>query len=84
MSQIVVTARIDVETATKLDRLGEAFDRSRSWMLAQALKRYVEEGNAFLEDLLEADAQIARGEYVTQEEIEQEFLGTSTAHKSAA
>ena len=38
-----VTTRIDEETQSRLDQLAKATDRSRSWLVADAIRRYVEE-----------------------------------------
>ena len=38
-----VTTRIDEETQSRLDQLAKATDRSRSWLVADAIRRYVED-----------------------------------------
>jgi hypothetical protein len=39
---VVITARIDPETAALLDKVGAAQGRSRSWLVAQAVKNTLE------------------------------------------
>lgn len=48
-----ITARLDAATRETLDRLAEYYDRSRSWLVAQAVREYTErEGEmlAFIEE----------------------------------
>lgn len=84
MSQVVVTTRIDTETAARLGRLADTFDRSRSWMLTQAVKRYVDEGIEFLDGLKSATDALDRGEFVTQDEMEHEFADLLAPQRSQA
>lgn len=65
----VVTARLDPETLGALDRLAEYQDRSRSWLVAKAVERYVREEEAFLDFIQEGKDAIARGESVPHEEL---------------
>ena len=73
MSQIVVTTRIDLETAARLGQLADTFDRSRAWIVTQAIKRYVDEGIEFLDGLKTATDALDRGEFVAGDEMEREF-----------
>ena len=65
----VVTGRVADETAAKLDRLAERLDRSRGWIVARAVEQYIAEESELLDSLDEAERQIERGEYFTQEEM---------------
>ena len=84
MSQVVVTARIDAETAAKLDRIGAEYDRKRSWLIARAIERYASEGAAYLDFLQEGDDAIDRGDVYTTEEVMAEFRDLLDRRKSAA
>ena len=68
-----VTARIDEETRNRLDRLAQATDRSRSWLVADAVRRYVEEENwqvaAIEEGVRQADAE----NFATEDEVKAAF-----------
>jgi len=66
----VVTARIDDETLMGLDRLGDYYERSRSWLVAKAVARYVKEESEFFAFIQEGEDAIDRGEYLTQEQME--------------
>lgn len=37
-----ITTRLDAATLETLDRLAERYDRSRSWLVAQAVRQFVE------------------------------------------
>jgi predicted transcriptional regulator len=56
-----VTARVDEDTCGKLDQLAKATGRSRSWLIADAVHRYIEEESwqiaAIEEGVRQADAE---------------------------
>lgn len=83
----VVTARLDPEVLSRLDRLAEYQERSRSWLVAKAVERFVSEEAAFLDFIQEGEDAIDRGDYLTQDEMERWFEARITARnerKSAA
>jgi len=61
---------VTADVSSKLDRLAERFDRSRGWIVAKAVAHYVETELELQESLDEAERQIDRGEFYTQEEME--------------
>jgi predicted transcriptional regulator len=65
----VITTRLDQETLEGLDRLAEYHDRSRAWLVAKAVSRYVKEESEFFAFLQEGEDAIARGDFVTHEEL---------------
>jgi predicted transcriptional regulator len=67
----VVTTRLDEETLAGLDRLGEHYERSRAWLVAKAVERYVKEESEFFAFVQEGEDAIERGEFVTQEQMEE-------------
>ena len=69
----VVTARIDPELSDRLDQLARDYDRSRGWLVAQAIERNVAEESQFLALIREGEADIAAGRTFTQEEVEAMF-----------
>ncbi len=86
--QTVISARIDVETSAKLDALAEQSDRSRAWLVAEAVREMVrreEELMGFLQPGLD---DIAAGRVHTQEEMEdwlaEKLAGLRQAQKNAA
>ena len=81
--QNVITARIDHDMAAGLDRLAKELDRSRAWIVAAALERYLAEELAFLDAGLEAEADVAAGRVHSQDEMEALF-GLAEASRDAA
>jgi predicted transcriptional regulator len=77
----VVTTRIDADLSDRLDALAATLDRSRAWIMSKAIERYVEEQTAFLAFIKEGEDAIDRGEYLTQEQMEEwvESLGRRDA-----
>ncbi len=69
MKTSVVTARIDPETLGDLDRLCEYHERSRSWLVAKAVREYVKRESEFFAFLKEGEDAIDRGDYLTHEEL---------------
>lgn len=67
----VITARLDEETLQSLDALAESQERTRAWLVAKAVKRYVKEETEFRAFLKEGEDAIDRGDYFTQEQMEE-------------
>ena len=66
----VITGRVAGETSTKLDRLAARMERSRAWIVARAVEEFVLSETQLMDSLDEAEREIDRGEYLTQEEME--------------
>jgi predicted transcriptional regulator len=79
----VVTARIDPALNDRLDQLARDYDRSRGWLVAQAIERYVAEEAQFLALIREGEADIEGGRTFTQEEVEAMF-GVKRDQRDAA
>jgi predicted transcriptional regulator len=77
-----ISARIDAGVLNDLDRLAEQYDRSRSWLVAQAVREYVERETEFLEFVKVGEDDIAAGRVYTQEEVEA-WLEERIAKRSA-
>ena len=73
MKTNTVSARLDPETAKKLDLLVKATARSRSFLVAEAIETYVEDQawqiGAIQEGIREAD----RGEFATDRDVRKTF-----------
>jgi len=65
----VVTARLDPETMSALEKLAASRERSKAWIVAKAVRQYVEDEAAFHAFLEAGDAAIDRGDYLTQEQM---------------
>jgi predicted transcriptional regulator len=75
----VVTTRIDEPTAQALDALATRLDRSRAWIVAKAVSRYVKDQSELLDLIRDGDESIDRGEYLTQEQMEEWLQGLKRA-----
>jgi predicted transcriptional regulator len=67
----VVTTRLDEPTTEALDALAERLDRSRAWIVAKAVATYVKEKTEFLDFIKEGEDALDRGEFYTQEQMEE-------------
>lgn len=79
----VITARVDPETLAGLDQIAARRDRTRAWIVAKAIERFVQEQLAFDAFVKEGEDAIARGDYLTQDEMEA-WLATLYPAKDAA
>jgi len=77
----VITARLDEAALADLDRLAAALDRTRAWIVAKAVQRYVDEELAFRAFVQEGIDAAGRGETISQEEMEAWF---EARHRQAA
>lgn len=66
----VITGRVPEVISDQLDRLAERMDRSRSWVVSQAIEAFVAAETQLLDSLDEAERQIDRGEFRTQAQME--------------
>lgn len=66
---VVISARIDEATAALLDQVAAAQGRSRAWLVAAAVRRMAEEEAAYLAYIQEGRDAIARGDWVSHEEV---------------
>lgn len=70
---MIVSGRVNPDLASRIDRLAARIDRPRGWIVAQALERYVTAELDLIDSLDEAEAQIDRGEFYTQAQMEAWF-----------
>ncbi|NHZ48053.1 CopG family ribbon-helix-helix protein [Nitratidesulfovibrio liaohensis] len=68
-----VTTRLDPETHDKLEALAKAMDRSRSWLVADAVRRYIEEENWQIAAIAEGVRLADAGDFASDEEVRQAF-----------
>jgi predicted transcriptional regulator len=69
----VVTAKLPSELISKLDDVAARIDRSKSWIIRQALSEWLAEEERRHQLTLEALKDVDEGRTLTQEEIEQHF-----------
>jgi predicted transcriptional regulator len=63
------TVRVSDETASKLDRIAEKLDRSRSYMAAQAIEDYVAREEWQIVEIEAGLAEASRGEFASDGEV---------------
>ena len=83
MSEPFVTMQLDEAALAKLDSLAARSGRSRDAIAAAALDSYVAAELELIESLDEAEAQIERGEFHTQEQMEIWFEERCAARRTA-
>ncbi len=65
-----LTLRVDLNTRARLDRLAKATDRSRAFLAADAIERYLDQ-NEWQTQAIEAGAAAAdEGELISHDEVE--------------
>jgi len=70
MAQTVsLSLRVDAETAKRLDDLAEATDRSRSWLLENALDAYLETQAWQIARIEQGMAELKEGQSVPHEDV---------------
>ncbi|MGC8490754.1 MAG: CopG family ribbon-helix-helix protein [Syntrophobacteraceae bacterium] len=69
MPTTTITIRTDSELARKIAAIAEATDRSRNWVIEEALKQYVETQMWQIEGIKAAIASLDNGEGVPHEQV---------------
>ncbi len=67
MTKGTITLRTDPETLDRLDRLAGALDRSRNYLVNQALKAFLDQQAWQIEEIEAGLAELDRGEGVPHE-----------------
>ena len=80
----VITARIPAAVSAQLDRLAAELDRSRAWIIATAVERYVREELEFVDFIKVGEEDIARGDYITHEQLLEQIAERRSQSKRAA
>jgi predicted transcriptional regulator len=66
----VVTAKLEDDTFARLDEIAGRIDRSKSWIVREAVEEWLAEEQRRYELTLEALADVDAGRLIDQEEIE--------------
>lgn len=70
---VTVSARVSSELAAQVDVLSKEYNRSRSWLVQEALKHYVLGEMEFIAAVQEGKDAVARGDVVEHEEVVAEW-----------
>jgi predicted transcriptional regulator len=70
---VVLTTRVPTELSVRIDELAHEMERSRAWVVAKAIERYVEEELEMIEAVREGERDFEEGRTFTQEQVEAMF-----------
>ena len=73
MKDKTVSARLDAETAEKLELLVKATARSRSYLVAEAIESYVKDQAWQIEAIQEGVKQADKGDFASQSQVKNVF-----------
>lgn len=73
MAGSTITVRTNPEISAKIAALAQAMDRSRNWVIEEALKQYIEAQAWQIEGIKQAQASLARGEGIPFEDVMDEM-----------
>ena len=80
----VVTANLPDELVSQMDEVAGRIDRSKSWIVREAVAEWLAEEQRRYELTLEALKSVDEGRTFTQEEIEKHFAARRKARSRAA
>ncbi|NOR25584.1 MAG: ribbon-helix-helix protein, CopG family [Desulforhopalus sp.] len=67
------TVRIDDDTLGRIDGLANTLNRSRSWVINQAIGRFLVYEEWFVQEVKDGLKEVERGEVATDEEVAARF-----------
>jgi predicted transcriptional regulator len=73
MKKVNVTCRLDSDAVAFLDELGAQIDRDRSYLIKDAISRYINLHRWQIEEINKGIAEADRGEFATDEQVESMF-----------
>lgn len=73
MSETLVSARLPQELIAQADTLAKALKRSRTWVIEEALRAYVDTEAEFLAAVQQGREDIAAGRYVELDDLDAEL-----------
>ena len=80
----VVTAKLPDDLVSRLDQVADRIDRSKSWIVRQAVMEWLAEEQRRYELTLEALKSVDEGRTYTQEEVEKHFAERRKARSRSA
>jgi len=73
MRTSTVSAKLDPEVAKKLEMLVKATDRSKSYLVAEAIENYVEDQAWQIEAIKEGIKEADKGKFATERQVKKTF-----------
>jgi len=80
----VVTAKLPDELVSRMDEIADRIDRSKSWIVRQAVTEWLAEEQRRYELTIEALKSVDEGRTFSQEEVEKHFAARRKARSRAA
>jgi len=75
MSKQTITIRTKSITVEKISAIAQAMDRSRNWVIEDALKQYIDQQAWYLEGIQKAQVLLEAGKGIAHEELMAEISG---------
>ena len=69
MSNQSITIRTESNTVDKISAIAKAMDRSRNWVIEDALKQYIDQQAWYIEGIQQAQASLSAGKGIPHAEI---------------
>ncbi len=69
MSNQSITIRTKDDTVEKITEIAKALDRSRNWVIEDALKQYIDQQAWYLEGIQAAQTSLADGKGIPHEQV---------------
>jgi len=79
----VVTAKLPDDLVSQMDEIAERIDRSKSWIVRQAVTEWLAEEQRRYELTMDALKAVDEGRSLTQEEVEKHFAARRKARSRA-
>lgn len=73
MKKVNVTCRLDSDSVAFLDALGAQLDRDRSYLIKDAVCRYIDVHRWQIEEIKKGIAEADRGEFASDADMEESF-----------
>jgi predicted transcriptional regulator len=67
------TIRIDDDTLARVDGLANTLSRSRSWVINQAIERFLDYEEWFVQEVKDGLEEVERGDIATDDEVDIRF-----------
>lgn len=67
------TVRMDDQLVDRVDGIAKSLSRSKSWIIKQALERYVDYEEWYVKEVENALLEVERGEVSSDQEVSQAF-----------
>ncbi len=73
MGSSTVSARLNSNVAEKLDKLAKATNRSKSFLAAEAIEKYIDEQSWQIEAINEGVKEADKGNFASDKKVQQVF-----------